>query len=52
MLYRHADVEQDILAFFVVDDLVKNLPAMLVQVELKEVIKTAIAGDFELRSDT
>lgn len=52
MLDGHADIEQDILTFFMIDDLAKDLPAVLVQVKLEEVIKTAIAGDLKLRSYT
>ena len=41
----HADVQQDILAVLMVDDLGKHLPGMQEGITLEEVIQTAIAGD-------
>jgi len=52
MLYRHANVQQDILALIMADDVHEDLPALLVQVELKKVIETSIASDFKLGPNT
>ena len=41
----HADVQQDILAILMVDDLGKHLPRMQEGITLEEVVQTAIAGD-------
>lgn len=44
VLNRHANVEQDVLAIFMVKDLTAYFPALFVQVELEEVVEASYAG--------
>jgi hypothetical protein len=51
MLHWHANIKKDVLALRVVDDFTQHFPTMLIEVKLKEVIETAIAGDFKFGAD-
>jgi hypothetical protein len=52
MLYRHANVQQNILTLLMAEDIHEDFPTLLIQVELEEVIKTAISSDFKLWTHT
>jgi len=52
MLYRHANVQQNVLTFLMADDVHEDFPALLIQVKLEKMIETAISCDLELRTHT
>lgn len=45
MSYWHADIQEDVLAVWIVNYLGQHLPRMQESVTLQEVVETAIAGD-------
>lgn len=48
----HPDVQEDIIAVLVLQDGLQTLPAMEVEILLKEMVKTTVTADLELRPNS